>query len=336
MSTIKDVAKHAGVSTATVSRALSQPEKVQEETRERVKRAALKLGYAPNVAAKNLRTLRSSRIVVMVPGISNPFFSEVLQGIEETARDAAYSVILVDLRDDVRRENDCASMLLRKEADGLIFLGDHVPAPLAPLVAQQKMRAPIVSACDYSKNFGVAGVHIDNSKASFEALSLLYSLGHSRIGVITGPQGSNLTKARLQGVRRAAAQQGAGAELTIRTANYDVATGATEATALLAAPERPTAIFCFSDELAIGAVSACRSLGLVCPADVSIIGFDDIRYARYVDPALTTIRQPMRKLGSEAMKLLLGKLNGSGVETREITLPHELVVRASTGPARRK
>lgn len=333
MATIKMVAEHAGVSTATVSRALSSPDVVLPETRRKVRAAIEALGYAPNFSAKSLRQLRTSKIMVMVPDVSNPFFSEVLRRAEDTAEQAGYSVLLGDTRDDESREAQFADMLLRKEADGLIFLGHRIPPSLVAVVQAKAIRAPIVNACDFSPDFGVSSVHIDNGRAAQDAIALLQSMGHRRVGVITGPVESNITQARLAGARRQAESIRQPTELLVRHASYTIEAGARETERMLAERDRPTAIFCFSDEMAIGALAACRAHGLACPADLSIVGFDDIRYARYVNPPLTTVRQPMTEIGQTAVKLLLSIMQGAATEREQITLEHELVVRGSTGPA---
>lgn len=333
MSTIKMVAARAGVSTATVSRALSNPDVVVPETRARVQAAIDALGYAPNFAAKSLRMLRTSKIIVMVPDVSNPFFSEVLRGAEDAAQLAGYSVLLGDTRGDDNREAQFADMLQRKEADGLIFLGHRMPQTLRAVVKDKGGRAPIVNACDFSPAFGVSSAHIDNAKAAQEAMALLYSMGHQRVGIIAGDPESNITRERLAGAQRAAVAARKQGDLVYRHADYTIDEGCRQAEQMLALPERPTAIFCFSDEMAVGALAACRARGLACPKDVSIIGFDDIRYARYLDPPLTTIRQPMTAIGQTAVKLLLATIGGGSTEPQFVTLGHELVVRGSTGPA---
>ncbi|QTH21551.1 LacI family DNA-binding transcriptional regulator [Rhizorhabdus wittichii] len=333
MSTIKMVAARAGVSTATVSRALSNPDIVVPETRAKVQAAIEELGYAPNFAAKSLRMLRTSKIVMMVPDVSNPFFSEVLRRAEDMAEQAGYSVLLGDTRDDANREAQFADMLQRKEVDGVIFLGHRMPVTLVNAVKDKGPRAPIVNSCDFSPAFGVSGVHIDNVRAAQEAMALLQSMGHRRIGIITGPVESNITSDRLTGVKRAAETPGRETELLIRHADYTIEAGQRETERLLALPARPTAIFCFSDEMAVGALAACRAYDLECPRDLSIVGFDDIRYARYLDPPLTTVRQPMELIGKTAVRLLLAIIDGTATETRVVTLDHELVVRGSTGPA---
>src|SRR2546422_10602593 len=207
---IYEVAKRAGVSTATVSRVLSQPDVVSPDTRRKVLRAVESLGYAPNSAAKNLRTLRTGKLLVTVPDISNPFFSLILQGIEDAAQHEGYAVLLGDTQHDEEREDRYALMLKRKEADGLIVLGHRLPKEAAALVKTMAPRcAPVVNGCEFSPRLGVPSVHIDNAKAASEAMDHLYDVGHGRIAIITGPLISPLSRDRLKGALSSARKHAA-------------------------------------------------------------------------------------------------------------------------------
>lgn len=330
MATIQDVARSAGVSTATVSRVLSAPELVADGTRQKVMTAVTALGYAPNQAAKMLRTLKTEKILVTVPDISNPFFSQVIRGVEQAAQAAGYSVLLGDTRHEPEREERYGEMLRRKEADGLIFLGHRLPDSLAEMVRAMGPSAPIVNGCEFSPGLAVSSAHIDNERAAAEAMEHLYDLGHSRIGVLTGPLASPINRDRLAGVHTAASASGHAASLQVDTGDFSIESGLEQALALLEMTPRLTALFCFSDEMAMGALEALRARGLHCPRDVSIVGFDDIRYARHLDPPLTTIGQPMDRIGHEAVRLLLDILSGRAAALEQVTLPHELVVRGST------
>lgn len=334
MITIADVARAAGVSTATVSRTLSNPEAVSERRRRVVLQAVEALGYAPNYAAKSLRTTRSQRIILTVPDISNPFFSAVIRGAEETAQAAGYSILIGDTRHDSGREEYYAKMLSRREADGMIFLGHRLAPTAASIVARLGSEAPIVNGCEYEPDLNVSSVHIANAVAAAEAMQHLYDLGHRRIGVITGPLLSPLSRDRLGGVQGAAAGRGLWQDILVRTGDFSVDSGEALAKALLNEDRPPTAIFCFSDEMAIGAVVALRERGLDCPGDVSVIGFDDIRLARAYQPALTTISQPKEQIGRKTVEILLAILAGEADGGASITLPHELIVRASTASPR--
>lgn len=335
MPTMQDVAQRAGVSTATVSRVLATPERSSEATRRAVMAAVETLGYAPNFAAKSLRTLRTEKIVVTVPDITNPFFSSVIRGVEDAAQASGYAVLLGDTRHDAHREELYAGMLARRQADGLIFLGHRLPATLAELVKRKGGRAPIVNGCEFSSDLGVSSAHIDNAKAASEAMAYLYSLGHRRIGVVTGPMASPISRDRLAGVKATASAHEASHMLQTAIGDFSIESGAREAREMVLSADPPTAIFCFGDEMAIGALDAVQKAGFSCPADVSVMGFDDIRYSRFITPALTTTNQPMEEMGRETVRLLLGLLNRQLTGPISVTLPHRLVVRASTGPARK-
>jgi LacI family repressor for deo operon, udp, cdd, tsx, nupC, and nupG len=331
VSNIYEVAKRAGVSTATVSRVLSRPSVVAPGTRRKVLQAVERLGYAPNSAAKNLRTLRSGKLLVTVPDISNPFFSLILQGIEEAAHRAGYAVLLGDTQHNKKREERYALMLKRKEADGLIFLGHRLPREAASLVRAASPRcAPVVNGCEFSPRLGVPSVHIDNAKAAYEALDHLYSLGHRRIGAITGPLVSPLSRDRLRGATSRAKAADAIPDLVVLHGDFSIESGVAAAEQLLSKKNPPTAVFCFNDEMAMGVVETARQRGLRVPEDLSVVGFDDIRFARYMDPPLTTIAQPMREIGEGTVRLLLDILRGNAIAPVSVTLPHKLVIRATT------
>ena len=301
----------------------------------RVLKAVERLGYAPNSVAKNLRTLKSRKLLVTVPDISNPFFSLILQGIEDTAQKNGYSVLLGDTQHDEGREERYALMLKQKEADGLIFLGHRLPRAAASVVREMAPHcAPVVNGCEFSAELGVPSVHIDNAKAAAEAMDHLYDLGHSRIGVVTGPLLSPLSRDRLTGALESAKRHGRDGDVIVTQGDFSIRSGAEAASTLLSRDDPPTAVFCFNDEMAMGVVKAARCRGQRVPNDLSVVGFDDIRFAQCTDPPLTTIAQPMREIGEGTVRLLLEILNGSRIAPVSITLPHTLNVRASTAPPR--
>ena len=334
MSNIYEVAKRAGVSTATVSRVLSQPDKVTPDTRRKVMQAVEFLDYAPNSAAKNLRTLRTGQLLVTVPDIANPFFSSILQGIEDAAQREGYAVLLGDTQHDEEREDRYALMLKRKEADGLIVLGHRLPKAAAALVRAMAPRcAPVVNGCEFTPRLGIPSVHIDNAKAAAEAMDYLYRLGHRHIGIVTGPLVSPLSRDRLRGATARARQQKAERDFVVMNGDFSIESGAACAERLLGRRERPTAIFCFNDEMAMGAVETAKRRGLRIPLDLSIVGFDDIRFARCIDPPLTTVAQPMRAIGEGTVALLLAILASDVKAPDSVTMPHTLTIR-STPPRR--
>lgn len=336
MTTIHDVAERAAVSTATVSRVLSNPEVVSVATRRRVLKAIGELNYTPNAAAKSLRTFTTKKLLVTVPDISNPFFSQIIRGIEEAAAREGYAVMLGDVRHEPELEERYGQMLLRREVDGLIFLGHSLSRSSREFMNMRKGRAPIVNGCEYTPGLGVPSAHVDNAGAASEAMAHLFGLGHRHIGIVTGPLASPLSRDRLRGTMECAREHNAGRQVVVVNGDFSVESGIAGAAQLLARHPRPTAIFCFNDEMAIGVLDYARRSGLTVPNDLSVVGFDDIRFARYMNPALTTISQPMLDIGRETVRLLLGILLGKLAKPVSVTLPHKLEIRASTAaPPRR-
>lgn len=329
MATIYDIAKHVGVSAGTVSRALSRPEKVLPATRKRIEQAAAALGYVPNTVARTLKTQRSSKILVTVPDIANPFFAQILQGAEEAAQAADYAVLLGDTQHQPDREERYAQMLPRNEADGLIVLGHRLPPTAQEIVRQLGANAPVVNGSEFDPALGIPSVHIDNAAAARTAMEHLYGLGHERIAVIGGPPDNPLHQQRLEGARIAARARGRLRQLTVVPGDFSVESGYAAAKQLLGQANRPTAAFCFSDQMALGMLAACRDMGIRVPEDFSIVGFDDLASSRYLNPPLTTISQPMREIGVRAVKLLLAIIEGVDVPHQQ-TLEFSLMLRGST------
>lgn len=259
------------------------------------------------------RTVSSCGSVTDTGLISSPL--RIIQGIEGAAQRAGYTVLLGNTQQEERHEERYARMLKRKEADGLIFLGHRLPRAAAELVDAMAPRcAPVVHGCEYSPVLGVGSVHIDNTAAAADAMDHLYALGHRHIAVITGPLVSPLSRDRLLGATARARAHDAEPQLIVRHGDFSLESGAAIAEALFSRPDRPTAVFCFSDEMAIGVIGVVKRLALGVPGDVSVVGFDDIRFARHIDPPLTTIAQPMREIGEGTVRLLLEISEKNGLE----------------------
>src|SRR5262249_43113801 len=241
-----------------------------------------------------------------------------------------------DTQHDEAREDGYATMLRRKEADGLIFLGHRLPKEAAALVRAMLPRcAPVVNGCEFSPSLGVPSVHIDNAKAASEAMDHLYRLGHRRIGVITGPLISPLSRDRLRGAKSSAKNNGAEQDFIVMKGDFSIESGITGVERRLEKNAAPTAFFCLTDEMARGVLKTAKRRGLRVPNDFSVVGFDDIRFARCMDPPLTTIAQPMRAIGEGTVRLLLEILNTvDGGAPDSVTLPHTLTIRSSTAPPR--
>lgn len=326
---IKEVALAAKVSVATVSRTLALPDVVAPATRRRVHDAIRRMGYTPNAQARNLRTARTNVIVALVPDISNPFFAEVIRGIEQVAHRSRYSVLLGDTQYNRAREQGYADLLSTRQADGLITLLPHIPKITAA------GRLPIVNACEYVSDRSITSVYVDNVAAAQQATEYLLTLGHRAVAFITGPMNSPISVDRGQGYGNALA--GAGIKRNHRLTvegDFSAESGIRGIESLFARGERFTAVFCSNDEMALGALRAVKAHGLCVPQDVSVVGFDDIRFARYSDPPLTTVAQPMGDIGREAMRMLIEILTGADVPARKRILPTQFIVRGSTAPPR--
>jgi LacI family repressor for deo operon, udp, cdd, tsx, nupC, and nupG len=192
-------------------------------------------------------------------------------------------------------------------------------------------RAPIVNGCEFTPSLGVSSAHIDNAGAAYEVMDSLYAMGHRDVALILGPQDSPLTRDRLIGAQRAAEDHGLIGRLIVEGGDFSVESGRRAANALFSLGRPPTAIFCFSDEMAIGTLAAARSAQIAVPEALSVVGFDDIQMARYVDPPLTTVRQPMADIGRKTVELLLDILQGRQARPVSVTLPHRLIIRQSVG-----
>ncbi len=328
-SNIREVAAAARVSVATVSRTLAMPEVVLPETRRRVEQVIRRLGYMPNVQARSLRTARTNVIVALVPDISNPFFAEVIRGIEQVALQNRYSVLLGDTQYNVEREQVYADLVSAGQADGLITLQAHIPR-----ITNAGAR-PIVNACEYVTDPAITSVYADNLGGARMAIEYLLTLGHRSIASISGPMKSPLSIDRQRGFENTLAAAGIrrNRKLTVE-GDFSAESGIRCAGTLFARGVPFTAIFCANDEMAIGALRAIKTRGLRVPEDISVVGFDDIRFARFIDPPLTTIAQPMGDIGREAATLLIEILNNADAVPRKHMLPTQLVVRGSTAPAR--
>ncbi len=331
--TMKDVAERAGVSTATVSRALMNPEKVSAATRQKVEQAVIDVGYSPHALARNAKRSESRTILVIVPDICDPFFSEIIRGIETTAAQEGYLVLIGDCAHQNQQEKSFLNLMLTRQIDGMVLLGSQLPFDTG--VEEQRNLPPMVMANEFAPELELPTVHIDNLTAAFEAVNHLYQLGHRRIACIAGPEQMPLSHYRLQGYIQSLRRNGLTVvpEYIVR-GDFTFEAGAAALKQLMALPQPPEALFCHSDIMALGALSQAKAQGLRVPQDISLVGFDDIELARYSDPQLTTVAQPRFAIGREAMLLLLEQLQGKSVSNGSRLLDSELKIRASS--ARRK
>lgn len=323
MSSIREVARAAGVSVATVSRALSTPEKVSDASLTKVKNAINSVGYRPNLLARNFRSARSYAIVVLIPDITNPFFAQVVQAIEDYTQNRGYAVLLGDTRESSKREQEYVNRVETRLADGVIQLRPQSMVRGSPSV-------PWVNACGC---FGTPtpSVRIDNVAAAQTVVDHLIALGHRRIGVISGLKDNPHTQDRLRGYYKSLEAAGLPTEPDlVAEGNFTMHSGQRAVQHFLPMAERPTALFCMNDEMAIGAIQALQNHGFKVPEDLSVTGFDDINYAKYWSPGLTTIAQPAEAIGRAAAKMLINIIEGNPPQEAELVLPTEFVCRQST------
>lgn len=335
---IKDVASIAGVSIATVSRCINEPDRVRLKTREKVQQAIRQTGYSPNTLAQSFRRGKTQMIMVVLPSVGDPFFTDVMQGIREVATGQGYSLLINETQFNTLTADEIGAMVVSRQADGIILLASLSPFGTRVLSAESQRALPTVIGCETiaPELSRYPGIHIDNVAAAREATEHLLQLGHERIAFIYGEHKTLLTMDREAGYREAMTDAGkiidsgwvVEGQLTI-----EGAIAATEK--LLEHPSRPTAIFCANDEMALGCLHAVKSAGLNVPHDLSVVGFDNTRYAAITDPPLTTVHQPALEIGERVMQKLLHEIeHGRGEDAEPEIMPHRLVVRASTAPPR--
>jgi len=333
--TILDVADLAGVSIASVSRALHSRDVVSDKTYKAVMSAIAKIGYTQNTAAQNLRKRRANAVLVLVPYIRNTYFSEILSGIEQVASSANLTVLIVDTKRDRRRVEDFFKYLSNRRADGALLLEGYLPDYVFEQLSKiHGANVPIVTISEELPNQLVPHVGIDNCAAAELAVDHLIALGHRNIAHLSGLKDIILSKQRLEGYHKA--MERAGISMRHRQVfegDFRIISGENAGRRILGLKDRPSAIFCANDEMAMGLISVLHNGGLRVPEDISVIGFDDIHFSRTFIPALTTIRQPRTQFGKEAARILLSILKKRPVPASDCAnFQAELVVRQSTAP----
>ena len=331
--TIQDVARLAEVSTATVSRALSRPEKVSLHARDRISEAIRTTGYTLNQVARSLRQRTARTILVALPDIRNTFFSTILDAVERAACVRGYGVLVVNRFAGDGSGRQLHEYFLSNRADGLLLLDGSVALSQLIELTSEPAKVPLVMAWETIADAPFHTVTTDNVYAAEVATRHLIGLGHTRIGHIRGPSDNVLTLARETGFRNAMAASGLPVhEPWMFAGGFEMDRGLAVAEPFMALNERPSAVFAANDESAIGFLSGLRRHGLECPRDVSVVGFDDLAIAAHVWPPLTTMRQPRAALGRLATEALIDLIEGKPPSRvpRHTVLSSELIVRAST------
>jgi len=326
--TMADVAREAGVSLMTVSRVINDKGDVSDDTRQRVLAVVERLDYRPSGIARSLATRRTGTIGLLVPDISNPFFADVARGVADEAYLEGYSVFLCSSDEDTARELEFVASLEEKRVDGLIACSSRLSAE--DLSGALARHTNVVLINRRIPNLPAGRVLADDRAGACLIVEHLVRTGHRTIGLLAGPPASYSSKARLAGYRAVLEQMGIAfdPELVRHCAPTDRGGEEAAAELLMLRPDI-TALFCYNDLVAVGALRACAVRQLAVPDRIAVAGFDDIAIAALVVPPLTTCRVPRHNIGVEATKSLLTQINGEPCNGCEIVLPVELVVRAS-------
>ncbi|NOD63387.1 MULTISPECIES: LacI family DNA-binding transcriptional regulator [unclassified Ruegeria] len=326
--TLDDVAKAAGVSTATVSRCLNNPQQVVEATRRRVLSAVDALGYTPNFAARVMAAKRSFTIGAIIPTMENAIFARGLQAFQEEIHKRGYTLLVSSSAYKPEVEQEQIRTLVARGADALLLIGHDRDERIYDYLERQKV--PALVAWSFSPNNRMPSVGFDNRQAMKTLAQQVIGLGHTRLATISGfSKGNDRARLRIEGIQDAMTENGlASDDLIVAETTYEIENGAEAFRDLMSHARAPTAVLCGNDVLAVGAMRQAQEMGLRVPDDVSITGFDDIELARIVSPALTTVHVPHREMGQKAALELIHMIE-TNAPGRSVELSTRLICRAS-------
>ena len=333
--TLRDVAQLAGVHPATASRALNPQTRplVNTDTARKVLRAAESIGYQPNPIARSLKTARTSTVGLVIPDLTNPLFPPIVRGIEKVLAEVGYNAWIVNTDHDPAREERQVESLRSRQVEGLIIATARRTHPLLVRLHQQGVRMVLVNR--RVDNLDVPAVTADDDAGVAMAVSHLAALGHTRIAHLAGPMDTSTGVARARAFRHAIRDHGLADDpaLIVEAGYWSETEGATALRTLLERDIRFTAIVAGNDLIALGCYDVFAELGIRCPADISVVGFNDMPFLDKMNPPLTTVRIPQYEIGGEAARLLLDTIDDPERHARSVLLPPSLVVRASTAAA---
>ena len=330
MSTIRDVAELAGVSTMTVSRVVNNSGYVSEKTRVKVESAITELGYVPNMLGTSLRFKQTMTLALVLTDITNPFWTTIARGVEDAANEKGFSVILCNTDESNEKQEQYLTMLLKRRIDGIIL----VPTESSPEIVEkiQRQGIAVVLLDRYVENADVDIIRGDSVTGAYEAVRHLLALGHRRIGMLAGPDNVSTSTNRVIGYRNALRDAGiAEAEEQLVWGKFTDESGYEMAKVMLTAVSPPTAIFAANNFIAIGAMQAAQELGVRIPEDLSIVAFGDIPVAMNPNPFLTVMEFPIYEMGYQATQLLFERIAGDGpAEYKDVIFPAKISIRKST------
>jgi LacI family transcriptional regulator len=335
MPTIHDVAKRAGVAPITVSRVINNSGYVSKETRERVETAIAELEYVPNVIARSLRSKRTNTLALVLTDITNPFFTVIARGVEDTASQAGMTVIYCNTDESEVEEEKYLQLLLQKQVDGILLVPACSVSRSVDFIQEQG--TPVVILDRKIQGVEVDSVRGDSEGGAYQLVKLLLDLGHTHIAALSGPADVSTAEDRVIGYRRALEEADLLDNELVYFDAFTQASGFEMAHKALLQSPRPTALFAANNFIAYGALKALREAGLDVPAAISMVAFDDLPEGLVADPILTVAAQPAYEMGQMATELLLNRLRSEVQQPcQEIILPTELIVRSSSGPFERQ
>ncbi len=335
MTKLQDVAELAGVSASTVSRVINEPEKVNDRTRARVQEAIRTLRYRPSRVARRLRVERglSNLVGLIIPDLQNPFFADLARGVEDVAQRHGYTVLIGNSDENLDKESRYLEVMHAESVDGVILPPCSVTDPAAIELARSGM--PFVCVDRRVAKLKADTVVTDNVRGAYEAVEHLIRLGHRRIGFIEGRPQISTSRERLEGYRQALADHDLELDPElVRAGDSRQESGRRLAHELLTLPDRPTALLVGNSLMTLGALETIQGEGLNIPAEIAVVGYDDMPWALALNPPLTVVRQPGYDIGSQAMELLLQRIQTPERSTTLVVLEPELVVRGSCGAGR--
>lgn len=328
MATMRNIAERAGVSIATVSAVINSSAYVRPELKNRVMKACKALNYYPNEIARSLKNKKTKAIGVIIPDISNPFFTSLVRGIEDFATKNGFIVILCNTDENGDKEDIYLRILRSRNIDGIIMATANLSRKYTknPLIES----VPLVFVNRFPSEPNVDVVTVDNFKVGNDAVNYLLKLGHRRIGIIIGPQNVSTTEERLRGCKEALKKANIRISKTLLKEGNAILTGGyAKGMELLSLRTRPSAIFATNNLMTVGVMKAIREKGILCPEDISLIGVDSFDWADLFNPRLTTVMQPTYEMGWKAAELLIRKIESENKEPQRIILEHKLMIRES-------
>jgi LacI family transcriptional regulator len=325
---IKDVAKEAGVSIATVSRVLNDIDVVNEDTKNRVKDAIAKLGYRPNIVARSLKTQKTKTLGIIIPDISNQFYPEIVRGAEDVANIYDYNIMLCNTDLDKEKEIEYLRILKEKMSDGIIYMSNSLDEDIMELL--KELRLPMVLIENMDPTGRVPSVSIDNEQAAYDGVTYLIKRRNKRIAYIGADKSlRNLSAERYMGYERALKKNKIKIDDSLVNFSGNKAKDGFEGINKILESTEVDAVFCTGDEIAMGVINALRERGIKVPEQVDVVGFDNIYASSIFYPKLTTVAQPMYDMGSVGMRMLIKIINNNELDIKNYILDHEIIERDS-------